>query len=72
MVCYGIFWSGQFRLLVTRERAREGLSPPRAPISFRASYHDIYQIVDFRTGCREDPTLDSQPVGLGPSPAPTP
>ena len=30
------------------------------------------QIVGFHAGCREDPTLDSQPVGLGPSPAPTP
>ena len=61
-----------FRSLVTRERTREGLSPPHARVSFRATYHDIPQIVGFHAGCGEDPTLDSQPVGLGPSPALTP
>ena len=48
------------------------LSRENARVSFLASHHDIPQIVGFNAGCREDPTLDSQPVGLGPSPAPTP
>ena len=55
-----------------RGRGSSFLSPPRGRVSFRATYHDIPQIVGFHAGCREDPTLDSKPVGLGPSPAPTP
>ena len=68
--------SSPFRSLVARDRTREGqlfsFPVPRARVFFRASYHDIPQIVGFHAGCREDPTLDSQPVGLGPRSAPTP